>query len=181
MIKIGETIIEEGILNNKPNRFRKTVRGIILKEAKVYMLYSKKFNDYTFPGGGIKEDEDHKEALKRELNEEFGASNINIIKPIGYTEEIRYGINSTNNTYLQTSYYYLVEADKFVEPNYIGREKEQGLSKKLVEINDAIKHNELVYETRDENSWKGFKTVLLRENSVLKYIGDNYEKIRSYK
>lgn len=181
MIKISDTIIEDGIEDINPNRFRQTVRGIILEEDQVFMLYSEKFNDYTFPGGGIKDDEDHTEALKRELNEELGADDIRVLKPIGFTEEIRYGINSTNNTYLQTSYYYLVDVKNFSKPNYVGREKEQGLSKRLVSFEEAINHNQLVYETRDEEKWKGFKTVLLRENSVLKYIGDNYEKIRSNK
>lgn len=177
MIKIGETIIEAGISTNKPNRKRETVRGVILKDKQVYLLYSSKFNDYTFPGGGIKDNEEHVETLKRELREELGAIDIEIVAPIGYTEEIRYGINSTNNTYLQTSYYYLVDVGEFVAPNYVGREKNQGLSKRLVNIYEAINHNKIVYETRNEKKWKGFKTVLLRENLVLKYIGDKYEKI----
>jgi len=29
------------------------------------MLYSSLYDDYTFPGGGLKEDESHLDALKR--------------------------------------------------------------------------------------------------------------------
>lgn len=176
MNKLGPTIIEKGI-NEQPTKKRETVRAIILNNGKVKLLYSKMFNDYTFPGGGIKENEDHEKALIRELEEELGAKEIKVIKPIGFTEEVRYGINSTNNIYKQTSYYYLVTCGKYLKPKYVGREKIQGLKSLFIKPEKAIKHNNLMYEIRNKNDEKGFKTVLKRENLVLKYIKDNYEKI----
>lgn len=176
MIKLGETIIEDGI-NIKPNKKRQTVRAIILKDKKVLMLYSKLFNDYTFPGGGIKEFEDHASTLSRELLEEVGAKEIKAVKPFGFTTEIKYGINSYDNIYEQTSYYYLVEAQNFTKPSYVGREKHQGLKPVFINYKKAIKHNEKIYKKRLKNDEKGFKTVILRDNLVLKYIGEQIEKI----
>ncbi|MGN0416241.1 MAG: NUDIX hydrolase [Agathobacter sp.] len=52
---------------------RPSVRGIIFKDDnKIALVYSKKEKYYKFPGGGIHEDEDKKEALIREVREEVG-------------------------------------------------------------------------------------------------------------
>lgn len=170
MKKISDDIVEKGIDKKETNRERKTVRGVIIKNNKVNMLYSEKFNDYTFPGGGIKEGESLNDALKRELFEEIGAEKIEIIKKIGYTVEYRYGINSTDNVYKQTSYYFLVNVLKSGKPQLVGREKQQGLKMRWVDINETINHNKMINNSRDEKTNKGFQTVLIRENEVLKYI-----------
>lgn len=170
MKKISDDIIENGININNANRERNTVRAVIKKNNYVFMLYSKLYNDYTFPGGGIKEDEDHIDSLKRELLEEVGATKINVVDKIGYIVEYRYGINSSNNIYKQTSYYYLVEILEQNKPSYVGREKMQGLEMKWVLIDDVIKHNELINNKRDKNANKGFQTVLIRENEILKHL-----------
>ena len=127
MKKIGNTIIEDGIKTFNNLKDRKTVRAVIIKNNQVLMLYSKLFDDYTFPGGGIKNGENMEEALKRELYEELGANTVKIIKEIGYTEEVRFGIKGSDSTYLQTSYFMLCEIDDIGEPNFVGREKIQGI------------------------------------------------------
>ena len=170
MKKLGNTIIEESVKQDDLFRRRNTIRAVIIKDNKVLMLYSSLFDDYTFPGGGIKNGEDHLEALTRELKEEVGAGIVNIIKPLGYTEEIGYGINSSNNVYLQTSYYYLCEIDDVTEPKYVGREKLQGLETVYIDPKEIIKHNKMVNDKRLKDDNKGFQTVLVRENIVLDYI-----------
>ncbi len=52
---------------------RPSVRGIIIINGYVAMVYSCKFDYYKFPGGGIENDETHPDTLKRELYEEIGA------------------------------------------------------------------------------------------------------------
>ena len=174
MKKIGNTIVEGKLKEEDILKSRKTVRAIILKDNLVYMLYSKLYNDYIFPGGGIKEDENHEETLKRELKEELGANQVKVIKPLGYIEELRYGINNNNSTYKQTSYYYICEIDNITNPSYNIREESQGLIPKWIEINEAIKHNNKELLTRDEKENQGFITVIKRENRILKYIKENY-------
>lgn len=175
MKRISKAIVEDSISEIDKFKVRNTVRAVVLNEKnEVYMLYSKLYDDYTFPGGGIKDDETHIEALKREIKEEVGAQTLKVIEPLGFVEEFRYGINSTNNIYKQISYYYICEFENIKTPKYIGREKNQGLEMRWVKIDDAIKYNELINKKRDTLENKGFKTVLIRENNVLKYIKDEY-------
>jgi len=174
MKKIGETIIEEGITSLNNLKERKTIRAAIFQNGKVCLLYSGLFDDYTFPGGGLKDDESHVEALKRELKEEVGANEIEVISAVGYTEEIRYGLNQNNSVYKQTSYYYLCEVNKLTKPIYIGREKEQDLKMVCLNIDEAINHNEKTNKKRNIKEYKGFTTVLKRENLVLNYLKNNF-------
>lgn len=175
MKKIGKTIIESGIDKLVGLKSRKTVRAIILdknNEENILLLYSKMFDDYTFPGGGVKDDEFYEETIKRELKEELGANIVKVIKEIGYTEEIRFGVNGTNSKYKQISYYLLCEIDDIGTPEFVGREMIQGLESKWINIDEAIKHNEIINRQERQFS-KGFKTVLIRENLVLNYIKEH--------
>lgn len=169
MTKIGETIVENGIKEINELKERTTVRGIRIKGDTVFMLYSKLYNDYTFPGGGVKEDENKEETLKRELLEEVGIVDAVVLDNIGYTVEYRYGISGSNSIYKQVSHYFLYEAFEFVEPTYFGREKKQGLSGVWVNIDEVIDHNKEVIKS-DRTNLKGYQTVLIRENQVLNYI-----------
>lgn len=46
---------------------RPSVRGIIIINGYVAMVYSCKFDYYKFPGGGIENDETHPDTLKRDM------------------------------------------------------------------------------------------------------------------
>ena len=66
-------IMDQKDYDNSWNRYKRpSVRGIIIKNNKVAMVYSRKFDYYKFPGGGIENGEDHITTLKRELTEETG-------------------------------------------------------------------------------------------------------------
>lgn len=178
-MNLGLRIIEEGLMNRTHSKVRKTVRGVILNESNdVLMVYSHLFDDYTFPGGGIKKYETTEEALLRELKEELGAEEIAINAYIGEIEELRYGIKDSDSIYLQTSYYYLVSIIKTGKQHLIDREILHGLEPKWISINDAIMHNKFVINDEKHNR-KGLKTVLLRENHILKMIEEKiiHEKI----
>lgn len=167
---ISNPIIEEGLTVTHPKKTRETVRAIITNEQnELLMLYSKIFNDYTFPGGGVKYHETDEEALKRELKEELGAEEITIHGYLGFIEEIRYGLNDNDHVYLQTSRYYMVSVHKFGETHLMGREQLHGLSPKWINSEDAILHNENV-KNDDKHQKKGLRTVLLRECEVLKTL-----------
>lgn len=170
-MKIGKTIIEDTINLKTIKRLKKrtTVRAVILNEQnKVLMLHSKIFNDYTFPGGGVKADESKKAALMRELREETGAINIYIIKSLGHTKEIKYSIGTSRAIYEQKSFYYLCKVDKLGTPNFVGRELDQGLKAVWIDIDGAIKHNAETKKTR--TAVDGMQTVLPRENRVLRIL-----------
>lgn len=170
MKKIAKTIIENNLDITKVNKIRNTVRAVIIKGNKVYMLYSKTYDDYTFPGGGVKENENKVTTLKRELKEELGARKVTIIKPLGYLEEIRYGIKGNNTVYLQTSYYYLSKIDDIGSKTLNKRELTEKSTALYVDIEQAIAHNNNTLLTNSKHQQQGFKTVLLRENTMLNYL-----------
>lgn len=173
MRQVGHTIIEEGIQSDMPFQDRRTVRGVIIsKEGLVLMLYATSFDDYTFPGGGIKFHETSEQALKRELSEELGAEDIRIHRPIGYTVELRFGLNGSGQAYRQTSTYYHVDILKYGPPNLIGRENDHGLEARWIHPEDAIQHNRRIKNDM-RHQQKGLRTVLEREEAVLSLIKEN--------
>lgn len=66
---IGDEINKEDV-ENAP--LREGCRGIVKKEDKYLMVHLKKWDVYTFPGGGLEENETLEECCKREVLEETG-------------------------------------------------------------------------------------------------------------
>ncbi|MCR3906328.1 MAG: NUDIX domain-containing protein [Tenericutes bacterium] len=167
MIQFGPLIIEDGLIENGTEIKRNTVRAIITNEKKeVLLVYSKLFDDYTFPGGGVKFEETEIDALKRELKEEIGAIDVSHIKPCGQAQERKYDFRGTDNIYLQTSTYYTCKIDSNGEQALVGIEHYHGIEPRWMNINEAIKHNNTVIKDKRHQA-KGLRTVLMRENMVL--------------
>ena len=71
---------------------RPSARGIIIKDGKLAMIHSLKYEYYKFPGGGIEKCEDKKNALIREVQEETGLVVIpETIKEYGMVHRIQKG------------------------------------------------------------------------------------------
>lgn len=177
MRELGPAIVEDGILQ-KPQKLRKTIRAVILNEKNlILMLYSKRFDDYTFPGGGLKANENEEKALKRELKEEIGASQIRIKEPLGFINEIKYGLFTNESIYLQTSIYYFVDVEEIGYRKLEKREIIDDIKPVFVDIDACINHNQSVMKDEKHQTF-GLKTVLQREEIVLKNIKERlHEKI----
>lgn len=91
----------DGLSNKKP---RKTSRAILINEDGMYaVMYAKKFNLHSLPGGGIDDEEDEVSALIREIFEETGCT-CDAIEPLGIVSENRYHADFTS-----LSYYFVVK------------------------------------------------------------------------
>jgi 8-oxo-dGTP pyrophosphatase MutT (NUDIX family) len=121
---------------------RKAVRAVILRGGKLLMVYSTHVGDYKFPGGGIKINETHAQALEREVLEETGAVVTGIGELIGEVTELDKAIEPRYELFRMISYYYTVSIADGLEPQRLDEyEKELGFTPIWVEIDEAIRVN----------------------------------------
>ena len=93
---------------------RPSVRAIIIKDGKVAMVHSLKFDYYKFPGGGMEPGESQTDALIRETREEGGLTVIpESIREYGYVHRVQKGKNE--DIFIQDNYYYLCQVEPGVQ------------------------------------------------------------------
>ena len=92
---------------------RNSARSIIIRNGKIAMVHSLKYDFYKFPGGGINKDESPVEAMIRETREESGLIVIpETVREYGYVHRIqRSGIDPTE-VFIQDNYYYICDAEE---------------------------------------------------------------------
>lgn len=175
MKMISDILFSNGLekINRKKLYFRKTARAVIFSKnfEKILMLFSEKHNDYTFPGGGLDKGEVYKEALQRELKEEIGLIEFEILKPCGQILEVRKSMSNPKFIYKQLSKYFIVSANKFGKRNLQPNEKKMGLHTVWIDPKEAYLYNLNSIENSKEN-----RVCLRRENVILKKIIDNKEE-----
>lgn len=146
---------------------RRAARGIILKGSRIFLLYTKRYNDYSFPGGGVDLGEDLITGLKRELAEETGAKNIEIISEFGYIDEYRPHYKPEYDLIHMMSYFYICKIDdEFDEVSLEDYEIANGMSAVWIEIEEAIKHNKEVMANQEESMGLSIE----RETLVLELV-----------
>lgn len=129
---------------------RRASRGIILKDSKILLLYTERYNDYSFPGGGVDREEDLVTGLKRELVEEVGAQNIQILSEFGYVDEFRPHYKPKYDYMHMLSYFYVCTIDEEMQPAKLEKhEIANGMSPVWIDIHEAINHNKKVMEKKE--------------------------------
>ena len=153
--------------------FREAVRGIIIKENKILMVHSKN-KDYKFPGGGIKKDEGHIEALKREVEEETGYVCSKIDKQIGIVIERSKDRYVNNRIFKMISYYYIAEVSNIRKSQKLDPyEAKLEFKPEWVSIEDAINNNEKIITLGIEPiaNWIFRETYVLKE--IMNYLKES--------
>lgn len=149
---------------------RPSVRAIILKDNnKIALVYSKKEKYYKFPGGGIKQDENKKEALVREVREEVGLIVIpESICEFGSVMRRQRSNVSPNTIFEQENYYYTCKTkNQIVDQALDNYEAEAGFMLKFVSLDEAI----LVNSTyKSENFFN--EIMIMRETKILQIVKD---------
>jgi len=145
---------------------RRATRAIVLNGEDILLLYTKRYHDYSLPGGGIDEGESNITGLIRELKEETGAHKIQNIKEFGLYEEFRPWHKSGFDIVHMESYCYTCTIDdELLEPELEAHELNNGMHPVWINIHSAIAHNE---ETIAKSKNKGLS--IERETFLLKLI-----------
>jgi len=146
---------------------RIAARGIILDNTDILMIYTNRYNDYSFPGGGINEGEDIEDCLIRELQEETGANNIKVLSSFGYYEEFRHTYYDGYDFIHMISHFFVCTADRELgDANPEDYEINNGSVPVWVNIHDAIAHNKKVILAKEDSMGLSIE----RETLVLELI-----------
>ena len=150
---------ENGTVGKRPS-----ARAIIIKDNKIAMVYSKKYDYYKFPGGGIKSNETNEETLIREVKEEVGLEVIkDSIKEYGLV--IRKETGKIEDIFIQENYYYICDITNTIEvQNLDDYEKDEGFVLRWVEPSVAIETN---LNNNHNNCSESNMHIFERETNVL--------------
>lgn len=150
---------------------RLATRAIALQGDEILLLYTKRYDDYSLPGGGLDWGEDKIEGMIRELREETGAVGIKNIQPFGVYEEYRPWYKEDYDIQHMISYCYTCEVERQLGDCAMeAYEIRNGMEAKWVNMEVAIEHNKNIINTSDK---KGMS--IERETFLLGLIA---EKIR---
>ena len=128
---------------------RNSARSIIIRNGKVAMVHSLKYDYYKFPGGGIEAGENPVEAMIRETQEEAGLIVIpETVKEYGYVHRIQKSDHNPSECFVQDNYYYLCDAvDGPVSQNLDDYEKAESYELEFIDPASAIEKNRRVKES----------------------------------
>lgn len=130
---------------------RIAARGIIIKDDKILLMYTKYYDDYSLPGGGVDSEEALIEGLKRELSEETGAQEIEVLSEYGYIDEYRPYHKENYDLMHMISYIYLCDINsELQEAQLEDYEIANGMKAKWIDIEEAIKHNKEIIGNNDD-------------------------------
>ena len=149
---------------------RPSARAIIIKGDKLALVYSIKEKYYKFPGGGIHDDEDKRDALIREVREETGLIVIpESIREFGSVMRRQKSDKAPDTIFEQKNFYYRCDVkDECVNQELDDYESEAGFILKTVNIDEAITANEIYTSDVYFN-----EIMIKRELRVLKIIKDS--------
>ncbi|NQZ20419.1 MAG: NUDIX domain-containing protein [Colwellia sp.] len=166
-MRLLKSTTHSDIIDISANTFiRKASRAIVLNGENILLLYTKRYHDYSLPGGGIDEGESNIAGLIRELKEETGAQNVKNIAEFGLYEEFRPWHKTDFDIIHMQSYCYVCTIDeKLLEPEFESHEINNGMQPLWMNIHQAISHNE---ETMANSKKKGLS--IERETFLLKRI-----------
>lgn len=128
--------------------YREAIRGIIIKDKKILMIYSPINKDYKFPGGGVDEDESYEETLIREVLEESGATVSQVVAELGKVIEYNKPKEEEFDLFKMASIYYIcsVQDGEFAEQNLDDYEGDLKFMPIWIDIDIAIKNNKEIIE-----------------------------------
>ncbi|MBO4925148.1 MAG: NUDIX domain-containing protein [Clostridia bacterium] len=128
---------------------RNSARGIIIRDGKIAMVHSLKYDYYKFPGGGIENGETPREALIRETREEAGLVILPpSIREYGYVRRVQKSDRDDTERFVQDNYYYLCGAEEETVAQALDAyEAGEGYTLEFVDPATAIARNRRVKDS----------------------------------
>ncbi|MFN4160281.1 MAG: NUDIX domain-containing protein [Gemmobacter sp.] len=121
---------------------RRAARGIVVREASILLLFTERYNDFSFPGGGVPDAEDLTCGLCREMEEETGASNVRVGRNFGYIEELRPHWQPGFPLMHMTSHFFFCDIDPELRATRMETyETANGMRPVWMDLDAAIAHN----------------------------------------
>lgn len=122
---------------------RNSARSIIIRNGKIAMIHSLKYDYYKFPGGGIEPGESDIDVLIRETAEEAGLTVVpDTIREYGYVHRIQKSTVEEDEYFIQDNYYYLCDVEEGVRPQKLDSyESEEHFTLEYVKPETAILSN----------------------------------------
>ena len=146
---------------------RHAARGIVMRGEQILLLFTERYNDFSFPGGGLDAGEDIIVGLKRELEEETGAREIRVLQHYGYIEEYRPYWKPEYDLMHMTSHFYVCEVASQLEPVKMeSHEIANGMRPVWINLHEAITHNEAVMQRHESSMGQS----ILRETYMLRKV-----------
>lgn len=146
---------------------RQAARGIVLRGPTVLLLFTERYNDFSFPGGGVDPGESLTAGLLREMEEETGASNTRVLRGFGYLEEYRPHRKGGFDLMHMTSHFFLCEIDQELKNTRMeGYEKTNGMRPMWVDLYAALDHNRSVMQRQEATMGMSIQ----RETLVLELV-----------
>ena len=119
---------------------RPSVRGIVIRDGKILMVHSLKYDYYKFPGGGIEAGESKAEALRREVREETGFDvDPDSIREYGLVHRRSRG--KETDLFIQDNFYYLCKVSDGVGQELDDYEAEECFTPEFVTPQWAVEVN----------------------------------------
>ena len=128
---------------------RNSARSIIIRDGKVAMIHSLKYDYYKFPGGGIEHGEEPVDAMIRETREESGMIVIpESIQEYGYVHRIQKSDKDPTEVFVQDNYYFICDSQKTVVSQELDDyESKESYSLEFIDPHDAIQKNRNVTQS----------------------------------
>ena len=129
-------------IKDENGKFRLRVSGMIIKNNKLLVHETQKFNGYCLPGGHVEVGESTKQAILREMKEELKI-NVKITNLFCINENI---YDTGETTSQEINYYYKLENLDFLpDESFSVKEIDKGIEKEhkfaWIDINDLCDKN----------------------------------------
>lgn len=148
---------------------RPSVRGIIIKNHRIAMIHSLKYDYYKFPGGGIENGENHIDTLIREVAEESGLTVIReSVREYGCVHRVQKG--HKEDRFVQDNYYYLCNVQETVGlQNLDDYENEEQFTLEWVSPKTVLDTNRNHFHGKKQDDFQ-FETMSERECRVIEIL-----------